>query len=96
MPNNLFYVYIITNFNKTVLYTGVTNDLKCRLQEHKNQGGHRKSFTGRYYVHYLIYYEEHLYILNAIAREKQIKGWNRGKKLDLIKETNPDLQFIIL
>ena len=86
-----FYVYILTNKNKTVLYTGVTNNLEHRLLEHF-QSTH--SFTAKYNVHYLLFYEPHQYINNAIAREKEIKGWKRVKKEELIKAFNPDYKFL--
>ena len=65
-----FYVYILTNKSKTVLYTGVTNDLKKRLQEHKGKIN-PKSFTARYNVEFLVYYEHFTWIQLAIAREKE-------------------------
>ncbi len=86
-----FYVYILTNKNKTVLYTGVTNSLEQRIWEHY-QG--KDSFTARYNAHFLLFYEEHKYIKNAIAREKEIKGWTRVKKEALIKAFNPDYIFL--
>jgi len=89
-----FYVYILTNQLKTVLYTGVTNDLKQRIQEHYSQRGQKTSFTGKYHVYYLIYYEPHKYINNAIAREKEIKGLKRERKMELINEMNPQLRFL--
>lgn len=88
-----FYVYIITNKNKTVLYTGVTNNLKLRLSQHKEKKK-PKSFTARYNVHYLLYFEHFGWIQQAIAREKEIKNLLREKKLNLIKETNPNLEFL--
>ncbi len=88
-----FYVYIITNKNKTVLYTGVTNNLKRRLQEHKDKLN-PKSFAAKYNVEFLLYYEHFGWIQLAIAREKEIKNLTREKKLDLIKEINPDFDFL--
>lgn len=88
-----FYVYILTNKNKTVLYTGVTNNLKLRLQQHQ-QKINPKSFTAKYNLHYLIYFEHFGWIQQAIAREKEIKLLSREKKLNLIKETNPNLNFL--
>ncbi len=90
-----FYVYILTNKNKTVLYTGVTNDIRRRLKEHR-QKKNPKSFSARYNVEFLIYYEHFGYIQLAIAREKQIKDLRRELKLDLIKNFNPELQFLNL
>ncbi|WP_310558570.1 GIY-YIG nuclease family protein [Flavobacterium sp.] len=88
-----FYVYIITNKNKTVLYTGVTNNLKRRLIEHKEKKN-PTSFSARYNSEFLLYYEHFGWIQLAIAREKEIKNLNREKKLDLIKEFNPELNFL--
>jgi putative endonuclease len=88
-----FYVYIITNKNKTVLYTGVINNLKRRLNEHKNHIN-ASSFTALYNVEFLIYYEHFGWIQLAIAREKEIKDMRRELKLNLIKEFNPEMKFL--
>lgn len=88
-----FYVYILTNKNKTVLYTGVTNDLKRRLQEHKEKIN-LKSFTARYNVEFLLYFEHFTWIQLAIAREKEIKDLKRDKKEILINTINPDWNFL--
>ena len=88
-----FYVYIITNKNKTVLYTGVTNNLKRRLQEHKEKIN-ASSFSARYNLEFLLYYEHFGWIQLAIAREKEIKNLTREKKLNLIKEMNPEFEFL--
>ena len=93
-----YYVYIMTNFHKNVLYTGVTNDLVRRVYEHKNHLD-KGSYTDRYNVEYLIYYESTSDVKVAIEREKQIKSWNRKKKEKLITNKNPnwdDLYEIIL
>lgn len=82
-------VYILTNERHTVLYTGVTSDLKKRLYEHVN-GIHSGSFTSIYKTHKLVYYEGFHNIEQAIAREKQIKGGSRKKKLELISTFNPN------
>jgi putative endonuclease len=82
-----FFVYILTNKSNTVLYTGVTNNLARRLEEHLH--ALPSSFTGRYKVTKLIYFEETSDINAAIAREKQIKAGSRQKKVDLINSTNP-------
>lgn len=81
-----FYVYILTNFNKTVLYTGVTSDLVQRVYQHKNNLA--DGFTKRYKVHDLVYYELYNDPENAITREKQIKADSRQKKIDLINSIN--------
>ena len=88
-----FYTYILTNKNRTVLYTGVTNNLKVRLKQHKEKLN-PNSFTARYNVEFLVYYEKFTWIQQAIAREKELKKWNRNKKIDLIKESNPVFEFI--
>ena len=82
-----FYIYILTNKSKT-LYTGVTNDLRRRVYEHKHKL--MPGFTSNYKIDQLIYFEAFEDINTAIAREKQIKGWLRSKKLALIETSNPD------
>jgi putative endonuclease len=82
-----YCVYIMTNAHNTVLYTGVTNSLARRVYEHKNGLG--GVFTKKYNVCKLVYYEVGDNIHSAIAREKQIKGGSRQKKLDLINSMNP-------
>jgi putative endonuclease len=89
-----YYVYILTNKNKTVLYTGVTNDLQRRIWEHKNLKDHKSSFSQRYNCFYLVYYEEFNNIDQAIEREKIIKGWKRFKKENIINEFNPEWKFL--
>ncbi len=83
------YIYILTNKNQTVLYTGVTSDLKKRMYEHRT-GHFEKAFTSKYNVTILVYYEEFSSIEDAIDREKQIKAGSRKKKLDLINAFNPE------
>lgn len=83
-----YCVYIMTNARNTVLYTGVTNDLARRVYEHKNGLG--SVFVKKYNVHKLVYYEVGDSIHSAIAREKQIKGGSRQKKIDLIVRLNPE------
>ena len=89
------YVYILTNASKTVLYVGVTSNLIQRIWEHKHEV-YKDSFTAKYKVHILLYYEVYTWIGDAIKREKQIKGWNRGKKNALISKKNPDWQELQL
>jgi putative endonuclease len=88
MTTNTYYVYILSNQNNTVLYVGVTNDLRRRVWEHKNNINH--GFTEKYSVHKLVYYETTGEIESAIAREKQIKGGSRDKKIKLIEGINQD------
>ena len=90
-----YYTYIITNKYKTVLYTGVTNNLFKRLQQHKESAEkNEKNFTARYKCFYLVHYEKYTWIQQAIAREKEIKGWTRKKKVNLIQDNNPHWEFL--
>ena len=89
-----YFTYITTNPAKTVLYTGVTNNLYTRIQEHYFNRGKKETFAGRYYCYNLIYYERFNDVNHAIQREKEIKGWTRAKKLNLIKRNNPKLNFL--
>ena len=82
-------VYILTNFNHTVLYTGVTNDLFRRIFEHREHLN-PESFTSKYKATKLVYFETFHSIEEAILREKQIKGGSRRKKLNLISSLNPE------
>ena len=80
-------VYILASKRNGTLYVGVTSDLVKRCWEHKN--GMIEGFTKKYGVHDLVYYEMHVDMLSAIAREKQVKKWNRAWKVRLIEESNP-------
>ena len=82
------YIYILTNFNKTVLYAGITSRFSQRLKQHIN--GDYDGFSKKYNCKYLVYYEKYENISDAIAREKQIKKWNRKKKEALIAKLNPE------
>ena len=86
--NHQYYVYIITNKKDGVLYIGVTNDLECRMFEHKNKLV--KGFSSRYNLDKLVYLEVYQYIEDAIKREKNIKKWKREWKINLIVEENAD------
>ena len=88
-----YFVYILSNNHKSVLYTGVTNDLVRRVYEHKKHL-EKTSFTSQYNVDKLVYFEETPSSRAAIEREKQIKSWNRKKKNDLIESKNPNWQDI--
>jgi len=88
MGKKEYYVYIMTNSRRTVLYTGVTNNLLCRVEEHKNGTG--SAFTKKYNVNRLVFYEIGDDINIAITREKQIKAGSRQKKIDLINSMNPE------
>ena len=85
-----YYVYIMTNQRNTVLYAGITNDLKRRIYEHKNKL--IKGFTARYNLDKLVYYEIYSDVEQAISREKQIKAGSREKKIGLINSRNRDWQ----
>ena len=80
----------MTNKSRT-LYTGVTNNLMRRVHEHKNKLD-PKSFTSKYNIQFLVYYESTSSVQVALAREKQIKGWLRAKKIELIETKNPELK----
>jgi len=82
-----YWVYIMMNKMRSVIYTGVMNNLIKRSSEHKNKI--QKGFTQKYNVNKLVYFEEYHDITQAITREKQIKGWSRAKKLKLIESMNP-------
>lgn len=94
MHQGNYFVYIITNPGKTVLYTGVTNDLFTRVLQHYESRGTKKSFAGKYYCYKLIYYELYQDINMAIEREKEIKDLNREKKEGLINSSNPNWNTI--
>ena len=84
----MYYVYILTNMTGTVVYTGVTNDLIRRVYEHKHNVD-PNSFTAKYAVHKLVYFEQTSSCYEAISREKQIKSWNRKRKNRLVESFNP-------
>ena len=84
-----FATYILTNHKKSVLYIGVTNDLKRRMTEHKSQFD-PCAFTAKYNVNRLVYFEKFQSVNDAIAREKQLKHWNREWKERLINTVNPN------
>ena len=83
-----YWVYIMTNADNRVLYTGVTNDLQRRVAQHK--AGVRSGFTSRYRVHKLVFCEEFRRIMDATAAEKRIKGGSRARKVKLIEAMNPE------
>ena len=84
----MYYVYILANNTRTTIYTGMTNDLIRRVYEHK-QHADPNSFTAKYDVTRLVYFDSTTDVRSAIEREKQIKGWNRRRKNTLISEMNP-------
>jgi putative endonuclease len=85
---NNYYVYILTTKNNKVMYVGMTNDLEYRTHEHKK--GEVKGFTKKYNVNKLVYFEEAIDVNAAIAREKQLKGWLRKRKNELVVTLNPE------
>lgn len=89
-----YFVYILANPARSTLYIGVTNNLEQRLFEHYLNRGDERTFAGKYHCYNLLYYEQYKYVDRAIAREKELKGWTRDRKLALIKAENPDLKFL--
>jgi putative endonuclease len=89
----IYFVYIMTNRSKT-LYTGVTNNLIRRVREHKTSTD--PSFADKYKIDRLVYFERFEDVRNAIEREKQIKGWLRSKKINLIVSVNPEWRDLSL
>lgn len=83
------FIYIITNTYNTTLYIGVTSNLPERIIEHKEKR-YQNSFSARYNLYKLVYYEQFQMIGDAIGREKQLKGGSRAKKIKLIESINPE------
>ena len=83
----MYFVYILTNWDDSVLYIGVTSNLPRRLYEHRN--GLVDGFTKKYNVHKLVYFEETSDVYAAISRKKQLKKWRRAKKNELVSKANP-------
>ena len=88
------YVYILTNIRKTMLYIGVTSNIRRRIVEHEEGKG--SLFTEKYNIHYLVYFEKFNDINLAIEREKQLKGWSRIKKDKLISRLNPEWKWLYI
>jgi putative endonuclease len=90
-----YYIYILTNKYRSSFYIGVTNNLKLRLYQHKqNLETKTKTFASKYNLEFLVYYEKYVWIQEAIAREKELKKWRRDKKLALINDFNPMFEFL--
>lgn len=89
-----YFVYITTNKYRTVFYIWVTNNLTQRIEQHK--AWVIEWFTKNYHASILVYYEEFQYIDEAILREKQLKWWIRQKKIDLIKNSNPTMEELVI
>jgi putative endonuclease len=93
--SHTYYVYIITNKYRSTYYIGMTNNLGKRLQQHReNIEKGIKTFASRYQIKHLVYYERFSWVQQAIVREKELKGWRRDKKLDLIRSFNSDFEFL--
>ncbi len=90
----MYFVYILSNWDDSVLYIGVTSNLEKRLYEHRNYLA--DGFTKKYNIHKLVYFEESPDVNSAIAREKQLKGWTRKKKNQLIQKANPEWKDLSL
>ena len=86
-PMKHYYVYIMSNASRT-LYVGMTSDLGRRVYQHKNDLV--PGFTSEYHVKWLVYFEETSDVRAAISREKQIKGWRRSRKVELVRTMNPE------
>jgi putative endonuclease len=86
MQKRIYYTYIVSSASRTI-YVGVTNNLERRVQEHKD--GTFRGFTAKYRCHRLVWFERYSWIGQAIAREKELKGWRRAKKVALIQQENP-------
>ncbi len=92
---HIYYVYIITNKFRSTFYIGMTNNLRIRLQQHKdNIELAKKTFASKYNLNFLVYYEKFTWVNEAIAREKELKKWRREKKLELIRSFNPEFEFL--
>ena len=90
MKDHTYYVYILSNPKRTVLYIGITSSLVRRLDQHIEQKKKKNSFASKYNCGDIIYFEVFQYVNDAIAREKQLKKWSRAKKDKLINANNPD------
>ncbi|MDP2705739.1 MAG: GIY-YIG nuclease family protein [bacterium] len=93
MGTKRYFVYIATNKNDTVLYTGITNNIQRRMYEHSHKA--HLGFTAKYNVNKLLWYEVFSSPTEAIVAEKKIKGWRREKKLKLIEDFNPDFKNLL-
>jgi putative endonuclease len=92
MKKHNYFVYIVTNKNRTVVYVGITSRLSKRIMEHFY--GLVEGFTKKYNCKYLVFYEHYSDVRLAISREKQIKKWNRKKKNEHINKFNPEWKFL--
>ena len=90
---NTYYTYIMSSWNNSTLYIGVTNDIERRVAEHKS--GRGSAFTAKYHCHKLVYYESFSDVEQAIGREKQLKGWKRERKEALIDSVNKERRDLL-
>jgi len=90
-----YFVYITTNPGKTVLYTGVINNLVTRMQQHYENRGNPNSFAGKYYCYRLLFFERYTDINHAIEREKELKQMSRKAKEEIISAFNPNWNFLV-
>ena len=90
-----YYVYILANNTNVAIYTGVTRDLARRVYEHRNHLG-PKSYTAKYDIRKLVYFEQTTDVRSAIEREKQIKSWSRARKNALVETMNPEWKDLYL
>lgn len=93
MKRRNYFIYIIANFSDTTLYIGVTNNLDRRIFQHRQ--GVVNSFSKKYHLTKLVYFEEYNDIQEALIREKQLKNWHRSWKINLIKEFNPEFKNLL-
>ena len=90
-----YYVYIITNSYRSTFNIGMTNNLRVRLRQQKeNIELGKKTFASKYNLEFLVYYEKFTWIMESIEREKELKKWRREKKLDLIRSFNAEFEFL--
>ncbi|WP_017729804.1 GIY-YIG nuclease family protein [Nafulsella turpanensis] len=95
MSHHNYYIYFLMNSAKTGFYTGVTNGLRNCLDQHfSERGERRKPLQEKYFCFHLVYWERHPNVLDAIRKEKEIKGWRREKKVKLIEDFNPEWKFL--
>lgn len=93
--SHIYYVYIITNSYRSTFYIGMTNNLGLRLWQHnENIEKGIKTFASKYNLKYLVYYEKLTWVHQAIEREKELKGWRREKKMDMIRSFNVNFEFL--
>jgi putative endonuclease len=93
MVSKIYFVYVITNFTNRTFYIGTTNNLERRIFEHRQELV--DSFSKKYKLKKLVYFEEYINVKDALAREKQLKNWHRDWKINIIKTTNPTFKDLL-